>query len=191
MKIGYYVQGSADRAFIIGLKNRLCPEAVLAEGRFRGESQESFRREITKVLTSFFEGHDCRYVVILTDSDNRGWNEVLKSEFARVPTKYQHKTCYGVADRNIECWLRLDKNHLAKALGCNVAQLEGEDPSDFIKSKFGFRSNEGGLAETKVSDFVESAPLQTWRENSRSFNNFCDQLKEKSTTEGCRIDIDN
>lgn len=42
MKIGYYVQGDADEAVVWGLAKRWCPDAELAEGRFRGASRESF-----------------------------------------------------------------------------------------------------------------------------------------------------
>ena len=50
MKIGCYVQGAADEAFVHGLAERWCPDAELAEGKFRGSSRESFRREIEKAL---------------------------------------------------------------------------------------------------------------------------------------------
>ena len=50
MKLGYYVQGGMDEAVVQGLANRWCPDSELAEGRFRGSSGESFRREIRKSL---------------------------------------------------------------------------------------------------------------------------------------------
>jgi len=46
MKIGYSVEGSTDRAFLEGLRRRWCPQAELIEGRFRGRSGQSQRREI-------------------------------------------------------------------------------------------------------------------------------------------------
>lgn len=50
MKIGYYVQGAADEAVVWGLRKRWCPDSMLEEGQFRGNSGESFRREIQKNL---------------------------------------------------------------------------------------------------------------------------------------------
>ena len=50
MKIGYYVQGAMDVAFVWGLARRWCPHAELAEPVMRGSSRESFRREIRKAL---------------------------------------------------------------------------------------------------------------------------------------------
>ena len=53
MKIGYYVQGDTDEAVVWGLAKRWCPDAELAEGRFRGASKESFRREIANAQCQF------------------------------------------------------------------------------------------------------------------------------------------
>ena len=38
MRIGYYVQGAMDESVVRGLAKRWCPDAELAEGRFRGSS---------------------------------------------------------------------------------------------------------------------------------------------------------
>ena len=46
MKIGYCVQGDVDEAIVRGLAERWCPDAELAEGRFRGSSRGSFRRGV-------------------------------------------------------------------------------------------------------------------------------------------------
>jgi hypothetical protein len=46
MKIGYSVEGSTDRAVLKGLQRRWCPSAELLEGRFRGTTGQSARREI-------------------------------------------------------------------------------------------------------------------------------------------------
>jgi len=45
MKIGYSVEGSTDRAVIRGLRRRWCPEAELIEGKVRGSTRLSLRRE--------------------------------------------------------------------------------------------------------------------------------------------------
>jgi hypothetical protein len=49
MIIGYCVEGSTDRAFINGLKERWCEKATLIEGHFRGSTHLSQRREIAKI----------------------------------------------------------------------------------------------------------------------------------------------
>ena len=50
MKIGYSVEGSTDRAVIMGLKHRWCPKAERPiEGGFRGTSGLSRFRELPKI----------------------------------------------------------------------------------------------------------------------------------------------
>ena len=107
MKIGDYVQGNADEAVVWGLAKRWCPDAELAEGRFRGASGESFRREIAKSLMDLKSDKRCDIIVVLTDTDANRWRDVKRRESDRIPEDCQHLTPYGVADRNIECWLAL------------------------------------------------------------------------------------
>lgn len=190
MKIGFCVEGAVDRAFIRGLGNRFCPRAELEAGEFRGKTGLSLRRELEKMLSALFERRDCNYVVVLTDSNDNAWNTVFANEWPKVPQKYWHKTIYGVAERNIECWIRLDRNDLAKELHCNVDKLNADDPSDFVKNAFGFGSGDNITAEERIANFVKNANLRIWRDNSRSFSNFVDQIREKARQEDCNIAFD-
>ena len=81
MKIGYYVQGTTDEAFVHGLANRWCPEADLAPGKFRGSSRISFRREIAKALWDLRDDKRCDVLVVLTDSDVTPWRAVKQREW--------------------------------------------------------------------------------------------------------------
>ena len=78
MKIGYYVQGDMDEAVLQGLARRWCPDAELAEGRFRGSSGESFRREIRKSLMDLKNDKECDFLVMLTDADTNRWRDVKR-----------------------------------------------------------------------------------------------------------------
>ena len=100
MTIGYYVQGHTDEAVVWGLARRWCPDAVLARGRFRGSSKESFRRELRKSLTDLAGHKACDVVVVLTDADVNAWREVKAREMAKIPDEYGHLILFGVADRN-------------------------------------------------------------------------------------------
>jgi len=136
VKIGYYVQGAADEAFVHGLADRWCPRAELAEGKFCGSSRESFRREISKALHDLRDNHNCDVLVVLTDSDAARWREVKRHEWQRMPEDCHHMSVFGVADRNIECWLALDREALAHELGCLADEIPNDNPSGFVKNRF-------------------------------------------------------
>ena len=113
VRIGYYVQGAMDEAVVRGFARRWCPHAGLAGGRFRGSSGESFRREIRKSLMELKDDKECDFLVVLTDADANRWRDVRQKEWDRIPQSCQHLTLLGVADRNIECWLAIDRSALA------------------------------------------------------------------------------
>ena len=173
MRIGYYVQGHADEAVVWGLAKRWCPDAELAEGRFRGSSRESFRREIHKSLLDLRDYKECDVVVVLTDADGNPWREVKTRESARIPDDFGHLTVFGVADRNIECWLAVNRKELAVALECAVNDIPDGDPSDFIKRGWGLSDRDTRqAAKARVRDYVAQAPLKSWIKGSDSFGDF-------------------
>ena len=178
MKIGYYVQGDADEAVIWGLKQRWCPSAKLAQGKFRGTSGESFRREISKSLRDL-KDKGCDILVVLTDADaNLRWRDVKKRESAKIPTDYEHLTLFGVADRNIECWLAIDRGALARELECSVEDIPSDDPSHFVKQRFGLKNRDKKQdAKARVRDYVVRASLRSWLAGSDSFQDFYDDAR--------------
>ena len=189
MKIGYYVQGDTDEAFVWGLAKRWCPQADLAPGRFRGSSRESFRREIFKALMDLKGDKACDVLVVLTDADINLWRDVRRREWEKVPAECQHLTVFGVADRNIECWLAIDSRALASEIGCAVNEIPSDDPSDFIKRRFGLgeRDADKQRAKERVRDFVVSVPLKNWIENSDSFESFYMDVRRLSVQNNCSI----
>jgi len=188
LKIGYYVQGTVDEAFVCGVVDRYCPHAKMQEGLKRGRSKETLRREIKKALTDLVNYKSCDYVVVLTDSDELNWQEVYKNEWEKVPEQYKHLTVFGVADRNIECWLALDHPALAQELGCSVAAIPLDNPSGFIKRKFGLTSrdavNEG---KRRIREFVTRAPFHSWLATDKSFEHFWNQIWMLSKHGDCLI----
>lgn len=188
MKLGYCVQGSADEAFVKGFAKRYCVSPSFEEPYFRGESGLTLRREIKKALQELIH-KACHYVVILTDSDTSDWKEVYKREWKKVPDQYQHLTVFGVADRNIECWLALDRHALAKELGCDVSDIPSDNPSEFVKRSFGItgRQREDGLR--RIEEFVQRVKLNDWIKSSNSFEAFYERIRElsKQATSSCHI----
>ena len=187
MKIGYYVQGDTDEAVVKGLAKRWCPDAELAEGQFRGASRESFRREIAKSLWALkYQG--CDILVVLTDADANPWRDVKRRESDRIPEDCKHLTLFGVADRNIECWLAIDRGALARELKCREEEIPTDDPSNFVKRRFGLTDRDTRQnAKARVCDYVAQASLRTWIEGSDSFADFYEEARDLATQNECSI----
>ena len=173
MRIGYYVQGDTDEAVVWGLVKRWCPAANLAPGTFRGSSRESFRREIRKSLLDLRDDKECDIVVVLTDADGNPWRHVKTRESDKIPAKFRDLTVFGVADRNIESWLAVNREALAVELECQINEIPDGDPSNFIKRRLGLNDRDRKqAAKIRVRDYVSQAPLKSWIEGSESFEDF-------------------
>lgn len=174
MSIGYSVEGSTDRAFIKGLHRRWLPSAKLVEGAFRGTS---IRREIPKIcLELTHKGVEA--IIFLTDANLQPRREVKQRESQYVPVKYQHLTIYGVADRNIECWLAADREYLAQQIRITPKELDVTDPKDVIEHAMGITSYD--KKEEEIVAIVISAPIRNWLNNSRSFEEFYEEARSLS-----------
>jgi len=104
MSIGYSVEGATDRAFLTGLQRRWCPDAILIEGAFRGTSGVSLRRDLPRICQELAH-KGAQVFVFLTDANKQDWRQMKQRESQLIPVEYQDLALYGVADRNIECWL--------------------------------------------------------------------------------------
>ena len=186
MKIGYYVQGDTDEAVVWGLARRWCPDAKLAAPRFRGASRESFRRELRKSLVDLKSAKACDFLVVLTDSDANRWRDVKKHESAKIPEEYGHATLFGVADRNVECWLATVRDALADELGCRQEEIPVDNPSRFIKQRFGLSTRSVKEdAKARIRDYVARATLSSWIEGSDSFEDFYADTRRLAIRIGC------
>lgn len=190
MKIGYYVQGDTDEAVVKGLAKRWCPDAKLAEGKFRGASRESFRREIANSLRDLKSDKRCDILVFLTDADANPWRDVKRRESDRIPEDCKHLTLFGVAEENIECWLAIDQEALAHELECSKEDIPTDNPSksNFIKRRFGLTDRDTRQnAKARIRDYVAEAPLRTWIRNSDSFADFYEEARDLATQNECSI----
>ncbi len=189
MKIGFYVQGAADEALIVGLRNRWCPDAELFRGPFRGKSRVSHKRDFRITLTKLRDSMQCEILLILTDSDQFPTRDVKRQDWGRVPEEFRHMCVHGVADRNIECWLAADPEALARELDCEASAIPGDNPDGFVKKRFGIEERGQGQAQAKdrIAGFVKTAPLKTWIQNSPSFAAFYDEVRRLSQQSGCDI----
>ena len=124
MKIAFCVEGSGDRAVVRGLRDRWCPQAELLEGRFRGQLPRSQIPKECRILTD--KGADL--IVFLRDSNLENWRDVLREDQEKCPPEFRHRAVFGVCDRNAECWLAADADHLAARLGRPRNELTTNDP---------------------------------------------------------------
>jgi hypothetical protein len=131
MKIGYSVEGSTDRALITGLRNRWRPDAELVEGKFRGQTHTSRRREIPRICQELSrKGADL--IVFLTDSNLNPWQDVQKADADKCPPQYRRLSIFGVCLRNAECWLAADSGHIANFSGRNEPEFRVADPKQAL-----------------------------------------------------------
>ncbi len=191
MKIGYYVQGTVDEAFVKGLAKRkgYRPDATMEQGKFRGRSGASLRREIRQALLDLKNNHSCDYLVVLTDADEANWRDVYNREWKKVPSECQHITVFGVANRNIECWLSIDRPALATELGCKAEDIPTDDPSGFVKRRFGTgaRGQVRHEGKERIQNFVSEVSFYHWLRNCKSFEHFWDQIYKLSKQANCSI----
>jgi hypothetical protein len=188
MKIGFAVQGSTDRAFVTGLRDRWCPDADLQEGAFRGSTGLSLRRELAKICRDLFNEKGCDLIVFLSDADVADWREVQRHEVAKLPDGLSGFAVYGMADRNIECWLCADPHYVARETARNADDFRVHDPKGAFESGLGINRDE--KREERVSALVSNAPvdvLKNWMRNP-SFEDFYDQLWAFSRRRGCQIE---
>lgn len=185
MKIGYSVEGSTDRALVMGLQKRWCPDANLAEGKFRGATRTSRTREIPQICLELHERHAVDLIVFLCDANKEDWRDVLKKEEARCPEKYRHLTLFGVCDRNAESWLCMDKEWLAQRTGQKPDVFSGDDFKPPFARAMGITGTD--KKEAEIATLVEQAPLKSWLGN-KSFADFYEKLRRFSQQRGCRLE---
>jgi len=184
MSIGYSVEGATDRAFLEGLRQRWCPDAVLTEGSFRGASGISLRRDIPSICREL-NHKGASVIVFLTDANEQDWRQVKRRESGHVPVAFRHVTLYGVADRNIECWLAADRDYLARRLNVPPKVLDVPDPKGVFEQALGVTSYD--RKEEEIASIVRDAPFRNWLKRSPSFETFYEDARLLGKQEGYAI----
>ena len=189
MRIGYAVQGSTDRAFLRGLKERWCEDAEMVEGAFRGSTGLSLRRELAKICNDLFSRKGCDVIVFLSDADEANWCDIQRQEVGKLPDSIRPFAVYGMADRNVECWLCADAQYIAERTGRAAEDFAVDDPKGAFESAMHVSRDD--KRESEIAQLVREARadvLQQWLRNSRSFEDFYDQLLAVSRQRECVIE---
>jgi hypothetical protein len=184
MKIGFSVEGSTDRAFLTGLRNRWCPQANLIEGHSRGTTSVSQRREIPNTCRELaFKGADL--AVFMRDANREDWQTVRRADQQRCLPEHRHLTVFAVCDRNVECWLCADRGWIADRTGRQASDFAVDDPKGVFESAMQINSTD--KRESEIVALVQDAPLRQWLGNG-SFEAFFDDLWQKSKELRCQIE---
>jgi len=183
VKIGYSVEGSTDRAFLMGLQTRWCPLAEMIPGHFRGETGESLRRELRQICEELaIKSVDA--MVFLTDSNDRPWRDFQHEMRQVFPQERRELAILGVAERNVECWICQDVNYVATKLNVPSSELAVPDPKGRFESAIGMSATD--KKESEIASLVEEAPLRNWL-TSDSFNDFYEQVRDMGQRHRCAI----
>jgi len=189
MRIGYAVQGSTDRAFLRGLKERWCANAEMIEGAFRGSTGLSLRRELARICDDLFWQKACDVIVFLSDADVADWRTVQRREVEKLPDEIRPFAVYGMADRNTECWLCADPHYISEKTERAFEDFTADDPKGAFQSAM--RISRDDKRESEIAALVRDAyvgVLRRWIQTSRSFEDFYDQLWTVSRQRECDID---
>jgi hypothetical protein len=184
--IGVSVQDFGHRAFLEGLRRRWCPEAQTIRGRTRGRSGISVRRDTPKVCSEL-QAKGADVVVLLTDADSGEWREVLAEERGRVPSQFEHRVICGVAARNVECWLVVDRPHAAKTMGIPEDELGVGDPKPVVHRALGittFCHKVEEIAEIVRTMHLGPALIRS-DEAARSLKALYDDARRYALQHGC------
>ena len=123
----------------------------------------------------------------MTDSDENRWQEVKQREWKKVPQDCQHLAVFGVADRNIECWLALDRQALADEIHCDANDLAVDDPKGVIESGFEYGRRDIEEVKRRIRDFVCNGPIKNWIRAGDSFEDFYGDVRALAARTGCNV----
>jgi len=184
MRIGYSVEDSTHRAFLKGLSQRWCPHAELFEGRFRGSTNLSLRREFPKICDEFV-ARSVDAMVFLRDANDEDWRQAQVNERSAFPAQYLSRAVHGVADRNVECWICADPDWTGRRLGLAPEQFRVQNPKGAFERASGIQRAD--RKEAEIAELVREAPLHKWL-GRPSFEDFYEQLRARSQQLGCTIE---
>jgi hypothetical protein len=157
----------------------------LIEGRFRGTTGHSQRREIPNTCRELMsKGVDL--IVFLRDANEENWREVRKKDEARCIPESRHLAVFGVCRRNVESWLCCECGWIASQTGRHPDEFRVDDPKGIFESALQITRTD--KKEDAIADLVKSAPLKEWLTND-SFEDFYGKLWYFSKSiPGCNLE---
>lgn len=160
----------------------------MVEGAFRGSTGRSLRRELAKICDDLFARKACDVLVFLSDADEADWRSIQRNEVEKLPDHFRAFAVYGMADRNIECWLCAHADYIAGHTRRDAADFRVADPKGAFESAMNITRDD--KREAEIAALVTEAPfavLKVWH-GQPSFEDFFDQLWAVSRQRGCEIE---
>jgi hypothetical protein len=182
VKIGAIVEGATDTAFLSGLRDRWCPDAILENIEYRGSRARY--RDYPK-LCDVAEARGCDVLILLTDSNNAPYSVTRKQELSHMPSPSPVHVLVGVAARNIECWICAEPGYVGKESNQPFAKFNVQDPKNAFNEAFNISTF--NQQKPLIAALVSKAPLRSWIKNSSSFRTFYNDVRQVSATLGCHI----
>lgn len=186
-------QGPNDLGFLDGLRQLLGCRAELVN-RLSDGSEARLRGHVTRAKqdAKYIWDHrgDVDLIVRLTDGDTDRPQDTIREELDRWPPEAHPLLVCGVCDRDVEHWMSLDPDYVARQLGFGGRQLprRREERSGFIKNRIKERcAGQDYLAF--VAGFVSNAPSETlrhWLDNA-AFSRFYDQCRGAAQQHTCPV----
>lgn len=185
LKLGISYENETDLMVIQELLNRFRSEKYAIEISIPCKTGIiGFVRIHTK---AFFDLHKVDIAIYITDQDFSDAKETrinkIKEEIIKVNPLYIENSVIVLCNPHIEKWLVSDHNAVKK-----VFSLPSEEPLPFASDKpkeqlDNIRKNNQTMQLSKHEAYTELAKamhIKTVREICPEFNNFCNDLKEKS-----------
>ena len=163
-RIGVIYQDANSLGFLRGLRDRLACEAELVEPRAAiGKPRRLPTKQATRAWVEF-KNAGVDLIVRFTDADQDRWQDVRRNELEVVPDEGKSVWICGVAVKNTEDWLCLDRTYLARVLDVTVQSLkDSEDRTGLIKHALSKSRHTGEGKSDVVARIVRDAPREVFR----------------------------
>ncbi|MBP8955027.1 MAG: hypothetical protein KBI47_21735 [Armatimonadetes bacterium] len=186
MKIGYLVEGSTDRAIVMGLQRRLCPEAELVPGHFRGSLRGAGRRRELPQACRELNAKGVDVIVDINDANELAWHRRRDQEKSWIPPECRHLAIVGAPEPNINAWLIADPNHFQRETRVQC-RPKPPDPKPVTEQAFGVTGTE--KQEDRIADFVAGADLARCEQEDNSFADFLGECRRVAARLGCQFSV--
>lgn len=194
--IGIIAEDKVQKAVARGFIERWCKGANIYDSyQISGSKiypRQSYRSNssassISSIVEICFLNHSCDYVVILKDADETGHNVALQQLRPGVSNRIDY-VLLAIPDRNIECWLALDRHGVAELCRCSEESIPSTNPAAFIKGRLKSREDaeSGWNIQNEISNYTKLVSLRSWLADA-SFKRFYSDVRAAASRRGCLI----
>ncbi len=197
-KIGVIYQDRNSFGFLDGLRRRLgCAAELIRPPAAIGNTRVLPRKQ-ARLAWDHFQKKGVELVVRLTDADNEPWQEVRRKEQNNIPKNATSVWIFGVAVNNVEDWLCLDQEYIARELSVSLTEVAiRANRTGLIKSAIAAKAQTVNSSSFEVvGQFVAEAPpnsFRRWLQNDEALQVFYSDCRAAATRANCETpnELDN